>query len=549
MTFLTDELLRGVDWRGLERAVARVMSHCGWRGVQVVGRKGDGGGDVIGVRDQDGRDLVYVVQVKAVSRDGYIGTKAIQEAVDALSIYRGDVAVVATNGTFAQAAVKRRDELERVGFKVRLWNGLALRKLLDHWPERHWLRNEPRAYQERIIEQCLRVHEEGGHRAQFILATGLGKSVIAAEILSRMADKGFRRSLVLCHAQDLALQLEQSFWRQLPQSLPTRVFFGGESPHPYEGVNFGLYQTLQSYLGSLDASDFDVVVVDEAHHALAPGFRACVDALRPELLVGMTATPWRGDGRSIDEVFDTPVASLSVVDGMKLGFLAQVNYRIYCDNVDWQRIPRLTGGEMTIRDLNKKLFLPQRDDAVVSTIKKAAAALSSPRVMVFCASVEHGARFAEFLSYNGIECRALSGLDKVTRNRHLMEFTAGKIQAVTAVDVLNEGIDVPDVNMLVFLRCTHSRRVFVQQLGRGLRVNEGKTHVTVLDFVADVRRIAEVLEMDRDVRRPKGRSRKILFPEGIVTFSDANAGTFFQEWVADINELSGMDDESVLRFP
>lgn len=549
MNFLTDEILKGTDWRALERAVARVISHCGWKAVRVVGRSGDAGGDVIGVRNENGTESVYVIQVKAVIGDNYVGPGAIQQVVDALPAYNGTVAIVATNGTFTKTAYQRRDELLNQGYIVRLWNGKALRDLLAQWPEISWAYNSLRDYQLEISKSCYSVFQKGGNRAQFVLATGLGKTTIAADIVLKLRSEGLRKALVLCHSQDLALQLEQSFWKQIPKSIPTRVFFNGEPPKPYDGINFGLYQTLYQYLNSITPETFDLVVVDEAHHAFAYGFRSCIDRLRPKFLLGMTATPWRGDNCSIDEIFGKPLAQVSIVDGMRMGFLTEVDYRLFCDNINWDTVPKLTKGELTIRDLNRSLFLPQRDDAVISKIKDIASSIKNPRIMIFCASIEHGKRFAELLTLNGINCRGLSGIDKLSRNRHLMEFTAGQVQAVTAVDVLNEGIDVPDVNVLVFLRCTHSRRIFIQQLGRGLRLSDGKTKVVALDFVADIRRIAELLDMNKQARIPKTGAKQVYFKDGLVSFDDKKAKTFFEEWLADIASLSEEDDSAKLAFP
>ena len=130
-----------------------------------------------------------------------------------------------------------------------------------------------------------------------------------------------------------------------------------------------------------------------------------------------------------------------------------------------------------------------------------------------------------------------------------MAFSAGNYTAVTAVDVMNEGIDIPDVNILVFLRATHSRRVFVQQLGRGLRLSEGKTKVIVLDFVSDIRRMAEMVEMNNE-GKVKGREREVLFLEqGFVSFSDAKVEQFVNVWIEDVADLSGSGDEVKLTFP
>lgn len=553
MTFLTEPVVKGTDWRAVERAVARVMSHCGWKGVRVVGGSGDSGGDVIGLRPTPNGPQVYVVQVKAITGGNYVGPGAIQEALDALAKYSGDVCVVATNGDFTGTACRRRDVLNAHGFDVRLWNGTFLSQLLAKWPDHHHERQELRPYQESIVRLCLDKFAAGTTRAQFVVATGLGKTVIAAKLLDHFLESGMRRALILCHVQELALQLEQQFWYQLDKSVPTSVFFEGAMPRPRDGVNFGLYQTFSSWLPSIEPEEYDVVIVDEAHHALAHGFRRALSHLRPKFLVGMTATPWRGDGLSIDQTFGTPVARVSLVDGMKMGYLARVDYRIYVDTINWEALQQAPRDGVSIRDLNKRLFVPQRDEAIVEEIVRQCEGLSNPKAMVFCASIEHCARFADLLvSSSRMTCKRISGLDKVERNRVLMEFASGRIQAVTAVDVLNEGIDVPDVNLVVFLRSTHSRRIFVQQLGRGLRLAPGKDRLLVLDFVTDIRRIAEVMQMDDEARRPtRGLEefRTLYFPDGIVKVESPGALPFAEQWLHDVADLADSPDSHLLEFP
>ena len=382
-----------------------------------------------------------------------------------------------------------------------------------------------------------------------MVATGLGKTIIAAEIAARLWEKGCRRALVLCHAQELALQLEQGFWPQLSKSIPTRYFFDGMPPLVYDGVNFGLYQSLQGYLSGIEPGSYDVVIVDEAHHAMAHGFRSCVEHLAPRFLIGMTATPWRGDGKSLDELFGEPIARVSLVDGMAMGYLSHVDYRLYCDNIDWQAVPELSCENLTIRDLNKRLFLPQRDDAVIGEILREASNLENARVAIFSPSIEHARRFAAMLSASGLPCAPLSGEERVERRRRLMAFSVGKLKAVTAVDVMNEGIDVPDVNMLVFLRATHSRRIFVQQLGRGLRVAPDKEKVLVLDFVSDIRRMAEMAEFDKEARKEGARRENLFLKDGVVKFNDLRARKFVEAWLADVADLGGASDSEKLKFP
>ena len=149
----------------------------------------------------------------------------------------------------------------------------------------------------------------------------------------------------------------------------------------------------------------------------------------------------------------------------------------------------------------------------------------------------------------GIPCAALSKVDKAERRRRLLAFAAGTYQAVCAVDVMNEGIDIPDVNILVFLRATHSRRIFVQQLGRGLRLSEGKEKVIVLDFVSDIRRMAEMIEMNNE-GKAKGAAQEVVYlRDGFVSFSNARVESFVNMWLEDVADLSGSDDEVKLKFP
>ncbi len=534
----------------MERAVARFMFHCGWHDVAVIGRSGDMGADIVGIRNApEGNPRTWTVQVKAIIGGGYVGRQGLDEVVQAQSIYGAHVAALATNGDFKPVVNKRKKQLEAAGFEVKLWNGEFLTETLSKWPEENLNKRPLREYQTKIVKRTLSEYETGGKKAQYVVATGLGKTVIAAEIAKNLWDRGCKKILVLCHAQDLALQLEQSFWAQIGKSTPTRYFFDGMPPLIYEGINFGLYQSLSSYLSGIEPGSFDVVIVDEAHHALSHGFRSCIDHLAPKFLIGMTATPWRGDGKSIDDLFGEPIARVSLVDGMAMGFLSQVDYRLFCDNIDWEAIPDLSKKRLNIRDLNKRLFLPQRDDAVLSQIQKVVAETSNSRVAIFSPSIEHAKRFAAMLSSSGVSCLSLSGEGKVERRKRLMAFASGTLTAVTAVDVLNEGIDVPDVNILVFLRATHSRRIFVQQLGRGLRLAKGKDKVIVLDFVSDIRRMAAVEDLNRESREKGSEYESVFLQEGVVKFSDPAGEEFIQTWLSDISDLSEAADSEKLKFP
>lgn len=534
--------MNGSDWRSFERMPARVLSHLGWHDIQIIGGSGDQGGDTLAV---DPHGKAWVIQAKSVTGDRLVGPAAIQEAINALSAYGADAVAVATNGNFTHTAQLRKEELSREGFDTRLWNAAWFKGIVDKMPLESKSRKSPKPYQNDVISKLETAYDDNRSRALFIMATGLGKTVTAATAAQYFWDCGARRILVLCHLQDLALQLEQSFWTQISKEIPTTCFYEGNVPSTEEGITFGLFQTLQGWLPGINSDVYDVVLVDEAHHALSSSFGGCLRYFHPKILVGMTATPWRGDGQSLESMFGEPLDSISLVDGMKMGYLAKVDYRVFCDNIDWESVPLISKKNLTIRDLNKKLFLPQRDDAVIEGILKVAKEVESPKIAIFSPSIEHSHLFAEMLTSSGIKCMPLSGVDKVQRRANLLAFSSGKLSAVTAVDVMNEGIDVPDVNILVFLRATHSRRIFLQQLGRGLRLSEHKDKAVVLDFVSDIRRIAYAIEIDNEARE---KDKEKVYLDGLVSFDNKEMGAFVSSWLEDITSDEYSDNQE-LFFP
>lgn len=552
-SFLTDTIMGGGDWRALELGVSRLIQHCGWTNIQYVGESGDKGADILAVRANPSRgvDDSYLIQVKAVTSNSYVGKSAIDQAIQGQAHYGSRIVIIATNGEFTKSAYDRRDDLNRQGYEVRLWNGRFMVELISKHPEYGSAKRPLRQYQADIVDLVMDLFNKGIGKALFVVATGLGKTVVASTLADILYSAGLRKALVLCHSTDLANQLQSSFWSQISKEIPTRLFMDGEPPVPFDGINFGLYQTLFGYLGGLEPTAFDVIIVDEAHHAVANAFSTCIEHLTPKLLIGMTATPWRGDNVAVESIFGEAIRKVSLIDGMKMGYLAKVDYRIMCDNIDWEEIPRLLRTPLSIRDLNKRLFIPQRDDAVIAEIHKVISNIADPRIVVFSPSIRHAEIFADKLVSSGISAANMSIPDKVRRRHVLLNFSSGKIRAITAVDVLNEGIDIPDVNVLVFLRATHSRRIFVQQLGRGLRISSEKDKVIVLDFVTDVRRLAAARELDKDSRANAhpGEVETIVLGNGIVTFSNEKVQEFVDAWLDDVASLQDRDDAEKLVFP
>jgi superfamily II DNA or RNA helicase len=314
-----------------------------------------------------------------------------------------------------------------------------------------------------------------------------------------------------------------------------------------------------------------MLIVDECHHAAASMYEAVIGCLGAgneggPFLLGLTATPWRGDGADLERIFGAPIVSIDLVHGMRNGFLANVDYRVYTSNIDWARLATLKGRQFTPKAINRALFISEWDDSVVYTLEEVWREQHQPRAIVFCGTIDHAIQMRDRINALGF-CNAAAifssssggeSMQPWERNRILADFDEGKVGAVCAVDIFNEGIDVPDVNILVFQRVTHSRRIFVQQLGRGLRLAPGKRRVIVLDFVSDVRRFAADLELKSqlgayDALVSGGQIRVRL--NNKVTFcrvggEDPESESFLRQWLDDVAavEQAG-DDASVLKYP
>ena len=547
--FLGVERLSLGPWQALERGVERLLLHAAFSDVRLIGGSGDQGADVVG--EMTGR--TWVVQAKFRSGGQLISTEPVDEVTRAIGQYGAQVGVVVTNTGFTRDAVgyakKRSDD---IGVPIYLWNRDTLRRRFAGLPAYSQIRDDPRDYQEAAIDAINHQIMQGERTGLLLMATGLGKSRVAAGVIEQwLVDRPHSQILILVPTLDLVSQIERSLWPYLPKTVSTHQLIGAEKPS-YEGDV--VVATEQSALNASDYTNgrFPLVIVDEAHHAPAAGYRSLLTRLDPMFLMGMTATPWRGDEQDLAELFGDPTFSVSVVEGMQRGYLANVDYRMMIDNIDWHYVENELAGLVSVRELNRRLFLPERDEAAVAKIREHYAELGTPRCIIFCRSIDHAQRISALLKADGIANRLIhSRLDRIETTNALREFRHGLVPVVVTVDMLNEGIDVPDVNLVVFLRVTHSRRIFVQQLGRGLRLAPGKEVVRVLDFVSDVRRIAAGLELNREATaRATEDSEAVFYRTGqVVQFEGDQALSFFAEYLRDVADLEDSAEEHRLKFP
>ena len=528
---------------GFSRQVERLILQFGFTDAINVDGPGDKGADLVAKY----RRGYWVLQIKWKKRRN-VGKDAVEEVFRAMQQYGIHRGVVVTNQGFTRDAEQRAAEYRSVGVNLDLWTGNDLRRVYHRAPE---LREPFRLhrYQQRAVDAARDALDED-NRALIYLATGLGKTVVAGRLLARfLRDKPQAQVLVVAHTQPLVEQLERSMWRDIPKNIKTRLLNGVAKPDDLDGVTFAVLPTAASYVEN--GYRPDLVIVDEAHHVGQDGHYARMLALLPDTpRVGVTATPWRGDTYDIEQIFGPPCVRVSISEGMRLGYLADVDYSLYADNIDWDFVQHSSEKGYSIKDLNRRLFIPERDEAIRDNLLTTWQETVNPRAIVFCQTIQHAERMAALLRAvpgwgNAQAIHAdLAKRDVLSR---LLGFRTGDIPILTTVDLLNEGVDVPDVNILCFARVTHSRRIFVQQLGRGLRLREGKTKVTVLDFVNDVRRLAEVHSLAQQVNETD--IEEVNVGRNQFLFRDERVTGLIDQWIADVGDLGGADDSVRLEFP
>ena len=549
--FLSPDALLTGGPRGLNLATERALWHLGFTDVRVIDGANDQGADLLAVRERE----QWIFQCKYSSR-GPVDRTGVDDAERARARYQADHAVVVTNSRLNATAEARRKALASVGIAIDVWSGATLAKIFGQMPARVPSQYTLRGYQETAIDRVIE-DLDATNRALLVLATGLGKTFVGGEVIRRHleVDPG-AKVLVVAHMKELVEQLEKALWRHLDKTVPTQVLTGDTKPDSFEGVTVG---TVDSVL-TLVRNGWrpTLIMVDETHHVGETGmFAELLDLCPDSAQFGVTATPWRGDKFDITARFGPPAYQLGIAEGMSKGYLAKVDYRMFVDNLDWDFVRHASEHGYSVKELNRSLFLPQRDEEIIDHFRRAWRETPDPRAIVFCQTIEHAERMASLLAGADQSWRKAaflhSGLGRQQRQILLNAFRLGRVPIITCVDVFNEGVDVPDVNLIAFLRVTHSRRIFVQQLGRGLRLREGKESLRVLDFVTDIRRVAAGLDLKRAMAALEGAEPEELrlpLPSGSqITFSDQTAGSLLDYWIEDAADLETAADEVQLQFP
>ncbi|MFI6035645.1 DUF3427 domain-containing protein [Streptomyces sp. NPDC051315] len=352
----------------------------------------------------------------------------------------------------------------------------------------------PLPHQRDMLER-LRVERDvrGRNRNLLVAATGTGKTVMAALDYRSMRDRRggqLPRLLFVAHRKEILHQSLRTYQEVLDNASFGELLHSGKEPRNWTHV-FASVQSLNlQRLEQLAPEHFDVIVIDEFHHATAETYRRVIDHFKPAELLGLTATPERMDGLNVqDEFFDGRIAAeLRLWEALEHDLLCPFHYFGVPDGTDLTRLNWRSG--TYDRDQLGRLFTGDEARAriVINQIRDKISDPASMRALGFCVSKAHAHFMAECFSRAGFQAAALDSDSRPeVRARTLEDFKGGRIQVIFSVDLFNEGLDIPDVDTLLLLRPTNSATIFLQQLGRGLRRTPNKPVLTVLDFIGQHR--------------------------------------------------------------
>ncbi|MDP3486890.1 MAG: DEAD/DEAH box helicase family protein [Bacillota bacterium] len=343
---------------------------------------------------------------------------------------------------------------------------------------------EPRGAQIEALYELQRTREDGFDKALVVAATGLGKTYLAA-----FDSIGFSRVLFVAHREEILIQAEKSF-RAIRPGASTGFFIGANRNTEADLIfatvqSIGRAETASTYF---DPEAFDYIVVDEFHHAAAGGYQSVLNYFKPRFLLGLTATPDRMDNKDIYALCEHNIAyEVSLKGAINRDWLVPFRYFGIYDSTDYDAID-YRHGSYDIEQLEQSLSRVERASLVFEHYRRQ----QRGRTLGFCASIKHAEQMAAYFAANGVKAVCVtsnsSGPHSMDRAVAIQALKDKQIDIIFSVDIFNEGVDIPNVDMVLFLRPTESYTIFMQQLGRGLRKSDGKDNLVVLDFIGNYKK-------------------------------------------------------------
>ena len=380
---------------------------------------------------------------------------------------------------WAVRQMQNQPDLVKDELRVFLGNHPQFREIEDYLPTQRGkaldgTNLELKEHQKAALKALEAMRDNSETIALLYHATGTGKTTTAVLDAKRCGG----RVLFIAHTQELVDQATKRFRELWVNTTVGRYCDVVKQPRAH--VVCGSVQSVALHLEDFKDDDFDYLIVDEAHHAAADTYQKVLSYFKPSFTLGLTATPERADDKSILDIFKNTAHKLDIQTAVEIGELVPVRCIRIHTNIDLTKV-RFNSVQYNIRDLESKIYVPERNRLIVDTWMEY---VRDKRTVVFCASVKHAEQIADMFRNEDIKAAAVSGgMKKSERMEFQAKFVNREIQVLCACDLLNEGWDCPEIEVLFMARPTMSKVLYTQQLGRGMRLYEGKESLMVFDFV------------------------------------------------------------------
>ncbi|RXY99853.1 DEAD/DEAH box helicase family protein [Fictibacillus sp. S7] len=362
----------------------------------------------------------------------------------------------------------------------------------------------PRQAQQEALEMLNSTMEEGYTKAMVVMATGLGKTYLAGFFAQQ-----FKRILFVAHREEILGQAKESFRKIMPERT-MGLFYGREKEGDADCIFASIYTLgIHRHIASFKPDDFDLIIVDEFHHAAAASYKKVINYFEPQFLLGITATPDRMDGKDVYAICDGNVAyQLHFIEAIQKQWLAPFHYYGVYDETDYSQITWLG-----TRYDEEELASFQLREEMAEKIVEAWKTYKQTRTIAFCSSIRQANFLSNYFNTQGYQTVSLNSQTVgVTRGEAIRQLDQGNIDIIFTVDLFNEGVDIPSVDTLLFVRPTESLTVFTQQVGRGLRLFAGKEHCVIIDLIGNYRNADIKLQLFNTEPQEKGNSKRMGIP-------------------------------------
>ena len=471
--------------------VAQIFSNCGWDNVEITKpgveyKYGDGGVDIFCEKLSER----FAIECKHRKINNKCDVKDLYQLHTGADLAKVKNKILVTNTYFTSET-----EFRAFLLGIELVDRNKLKDFYESKTTEIGKKIIPYPYQKEIVDQCVKNFNANKNKILIELATGLGKTYTASFVVREFLNKENNlKVLFLAHQVEIITQSVTAFKNVF--GIGTYNYsgcVGGFIPEERTTFTFAVFDTLYSNMNNFKKNEFDIIIVDEAHHVPANTYKTVVEYFQPKLLIGLTATPFRTDKQDVHKYFgglDGHVGKYDLYWALKHKWLAFPKYQVYGHDISQEKIDAIQKG-FSVQDIDKNLFVKEKDEKMIETLEKKANEIINCKAIVFCRNITHIKNLIKHFP-SGSATYAYSKMSGEERRENIRNFREGNFKYILTCNLFNEGIDIPETNLLAFLRTTNSRLIWLQQLGRGLRRTKEKEFVDVFDFVGSLDRVQEI---------------------------------------------------------